>query len=169
MKRDQQIYIQKRIERARWLLDNARFAAMATVNDDGSPQNTPYLFMKSDDLRELYWGSNPKSRHSQNVARTGQIFVVLYEANEKGGLYIRCQNARVAEGPELERALAAHNRTRKNFALGDPLNIEYYQQSEQRMYIADVVELTVNYSEKYENGLTREDKRHEVSREELTV
>lgn len=155
------------IERARWLLGNIKHAAMATVNADGSPHNTPYLFMKSDDLSELYWGSNPKSVHSHNVERTGAIFVVLYEANVGGGLYIRCHNARIAVGAELDRALAAHNQLRAKYDK-EPLPKSYYvEPSEQRMYIADTVDFWVNYAERYESGLIREDKRLRVSKDQL--
>src|SRR5690349_15888854 len=108
--------MEERIKRVKWLLNNIKHAAMATVNVDGTPHNTPYLFMRSDNLEELYWGSSPKSLHSQNIARTGSIFVVLYEAHEGGGLYIKCRNARVASGEELERALSVHNKLRQNFA-----------------------------------------------------
>lgn len=156
-----------RIERGKWLLNNVRHAAMATVNVDNSPHNTPYLFMKSNDLTELYWGSNPKSVHSQNIERSGNIFVVLYEANEGGGLYIRCNNGRIAENEELERALEAHNNLRQKLGK-DNLPVNYYTgESEQRMYIADTVTFWINYAERDETGRIKEDKRIEVSRSEL--
>ncbi len=156
-----------RIDRAKWLIKKAVFAAMATVNEDGSPHNTPYLFICSNDLGELYWGSNPKSVHSKNIERTGQIYVVLYEASEIGGLYIKAKNARVAEGDELDRALAAHNKIRadKGKYL---LSSDYYcEPSEQRMYIADTETFWVNHMDRHDNGKLREDMRTEVSGKEL--
>jgi general stress protein 26 len=155
--------IDERIDRAKWLLSNIKHAAMATVNADGTPHNTPYLFMKNDDLSELYWGSHPQSLHSQNVARTGQLFVVLYEANERGGLYIKCKNGRIAAGAELKRALAAHNKLRQSWGQ-EPLPLSYYSgESGQSMYIANTETFWVNYAERDADGLVKEDKRQEVS------
>jgi hypothetical protein len=158
----------ERVERAKWLLGNIKHAAMATVNEDGTPHNTPYFFMCSPDLREVYWGSNARPLHSKNIARTGQAFIVLYEANEGGGLYIACEHGRiVAEGAELERALEAHNKRRVQFGKA-PIDIGYYQgPTEQRMYVADTTTFWINYGERYDNGQLREDKRFEVTRTDL--
>lgn len=159
--------IDKRVERAKWLLGNVKHAAMATVNVDGTPHNTPYMFMRSEDLSELYWSSNLKSLHSQNVERTGSVFVVLYEANAGGGLYIKCRNARRAADKELERALSIHNLLRQSFGK-DPLSLDYYTgESGQRMYITDTAIFWVNYTERDDLGRIVEDKRIEVSRSDL--
>lgn len=158
---------EERVARAKWLLQNVKHAAMATVNADGTPHNTPYFFMRSSDLSELYWGSSPKSLHSQNIERTRQIFVVLYEANEGGGLYIQCKNARVAVAAELERALAVRNKLRRSFDK-DPIPPDYYLgNSGQKMYIADTEKFWVNYSERDGEGRVIEDKRKEVTANEL--
>jgi hypothetical protein len=45
-----------RIEQAKHLLNDVRFAAMATVNEDGTPHNTPYFFMYDETITHLYWG-----------------------------------------------------------------------------------------------------------------
>src|SRR5882757_1777190 len=104
--------LQEKIERAKELLSTVRHAAMATVNEDGSPHSTPYFFMRSEDLTHLYWGSHPDSQHSQNVARDGQIFMVLYDAIERGGLFIQANEAHATEGEELVEALKVHNARR---------------------------------------------------------
>lgn len=159
--------LKKKIERAKELLNTVRHAAMATVNVDGSPHNTPYFFMRSPDLRHLYWGSHLDSLHSQNVARTGQIFVVLYDAQERGGLYIQADDAHIAEGSELEAALKAHN-DRRAAEGKDPLPISYYQgKNPQRMYIATVRKLWTVASERDKNGLLTRDVRVEITREQL--
>jgi general stress protein 26 len=156
-----------KIERAREFLATTHHAAMATVNEDGSPHNTPYFFMCSADLTHLYWGSHPESEHSKNVTRTGQLFVVLYGALERGGLYIRATDGRVAEGRELDEALAEHNR-RRALQGKEPLPREYYQgESPQRMYIATTRQFWVSDAERDSNGLIIRDVRREVGREEL--
>jgi hypothetical protein len=159
--------LEEKVDRARYLLHTIRHAAMATVNADGSPHNTPYFFMRSPDLRYLYWGSHPESIHSQNVLRTGQIFVVLYDAMERGGLFIRADHAHSTDGEELEQALAAHN-ARRTAEGKDPLPLSYYQgDNPQRMWVATTRQFWTNGSERDANGLIIRDLRSEITREQL--
>lgn len=76
------------------LLINNRHACMATVNEDGSPHNTPFFFVYRQDLRRIYWGSHPTAQHSQNLLRTGKAFIVLYDSDrpKQGGLYLETTN-----------------------------------------------------------------------------
>jgi hypothetical protein len=159
--------IQPKIERAKELLSTVRHAAMATVNEEGSPHNTPYYFIRSPDLKYLYWGSHPNSQHSRNVVRTGQIFVVLYDAMERGGLYIQADNAHVTEGDELQRSLQAHN-VRRAAEDKPPLPLSYYTSaSPQRMYMATTRMFWTVNSERDASGLTIRDYRIEIPRESL--
>lgn len=59
------------------LVFTTRHAAMATVNDDGLPHNTPYFLMYDENLKHLYWGSHVDSQHSQNILRTGRSCLLL--------------------------------------------------------------------------------------------
>jgi len=159
--------IQPKVERAKELLRTAKHAAMATVNQDGSPHNTPYFFMHSPDLKYLYWGSSPESEHSKNVARTGQIFVVLYDAFEGGGLFIQANEAHAAKGEELHRALVIHNELRAK-AGRNSLPPEYYQgDGPQRMYKATVQKFWVNASKRGKDGHVIRDYRYEITAEQL--
>lgn len=159
--------MEEQIERAKELLSTVLHAAMATVNEDGSPHNTPYFFMCNTDLTRLYWGSHPQSQHSQNVARTGQIFVVLYEADKRGGLFVRADSARIAEGAELDEALAEHNR-RRALQGKNAIPLDYYQSgTPQRMYIAETRQFWVNGTERDANDLIIRDIRTEIPREDL--
>jgi hypothetical protein len=157
-----------RIERARTLLQTVRHAAMATVNADGSPHNTPYFFMHNRALTRLYWGSHPDSQHSQNILRTGQLFVVLFDAFERGGgLYIRAEHGRIAKDSELTEALTVHNtlRAKEN---KPALTREYYENaSPPRMWIADITGLWVNYAERDAQGHIIRDMRAEVTAADL--
>ena len=154
----------ERVDRGKWLIGNAKHAAMATVNADGTPHNTPYLFMKSDDLSELYWSSHASSLHSHNVARTGEVFIVLYDANDGGGLYIKCSNARPALGKGFDRALSAHNALRLKYGKSPLLPDHYAEALAQHMYIADTVTFWINCAERDSDGRILEDKRVEVAR-----
>lgn len=139
---------------------------MATVNKDGTPHNTPYRFLIDENLEYLYWGSHPDSQHSQNVNRTGEIFVVLYEANEGGGLYIKANQAHVLQGIELDTALKIHNQYREA-ENKQPVSTEYYIDGPQEMYGAKITNFYVNFSEKDEQGWVLRDYRQEVSRKAL--
>lgn len=159
--------VEGRIKRATELLKIVRHAAMATVNEDGSPHNTPYFFMCDENLENLYWSSHPDSLHSKNISRTGELFVVLFEPNAGGGLYIKAQDAHEVSGAELAEALKVHNALRAN-AGKDSLSEDYYTNlSPQRMYRARPVTFWVNVSERDSQGLVRRDYRHEVRRSDL--
>lgn len=159
--------ITDRIERARELLATVHHAAMATVNEDGSPHNTPYFFMRSADVTKLYWSSNPTSLHSVNVSRVGQIFVVLYGQDKGGGLYIQANEAHATEGEELEAALEVHNAERAK-AGKEPLGISYYAEFEnQRMYQASVQRLWINAAERDADGKIIRDVRHQITPQDL--
>jgi hypothetical protein len=140
---------------------------MATVNQDGSPHNSPFLFLHDPELKHVYWGSHPDSEHSKNVLRTGQLFVVLYDAIERGGLYLRCEGAKILDGEELKQALAIHNvrRTGRN---QDQLPLEYYTgASLQRMWGADIKQLWVNGTLRDQNDHVIQDVRAEVTADML--
>lgn len=159
--------LEKRIQRAKELLKVCRHIAMATVNADGSPHNSPLLFMHDAGLEHVYWASSLDAMHSQNVLRTGQVFLVLYEAAAKGGLYMRGVDAHALEGEELAAALVAHNeiRTREG---NTPLDADYYTgESPRRMWGARITNFWVNTAERDEQGRVVKDGRIEITREDL--
>lgn len=168
---DEQLQLQ--IDNARQLLQTVRFAAMATVNEDGSPHNTPYFFMYDDTLTHLYWGSHPQSQHSKNVLRTGQLFVVLYDSiaygpnGNRGGLYITAANGHITNGAEFDTALAIHNATRARVGK-QPIAKEFYDTSEQEMWCADITKLDVYYQERDPaNGLIIWEPRQQITADYL--
>lgn len=159
--------LEQQIQRGRELLRQARHAAMATVNADGTPHNTPFMFMHDDTLQHVYWGSHPASEHSKNILRTGNIFVVLYDANQRGGVYIKAQNAQQLDGPELAKALAVHNQLRQTRGQ-DALPVRYYTgSSPQRMWSAAITQLWVNGTQRGPDGHIIQDIRTEITAADL--
>jgi hypothetical protein len=159
---------QAHIERAKQLLKTAKHAAMATVNEDGTPHNTPFMFLYETDLSRIYWGSHPRSIHSKNIARTGEVFFVWFDAAERGGLYIKAKNAHALAGTELDAALMVHNRVRASRGQ-DLLKLSYYTgNSPQRMWSAMPIKFWVNGAIRDEEGHMAEDIRDEVTANELT-
>lgn len=159
--------LKTKIERAKELLTTSRHAAMATVNEDGSPHNTPFRFLYDPELKYIYWGSHPDSVHSMNVIRTGQVLIVLYDRTQKGGLYIKGVDAHSLYGEELLEALKVHNSFRIKENL-EPLSESYYAENKpQKMWRATITNLWVNYSETGSDGHLLKDGRLEIKKEDL--
>lgn len=154
------------VNRAKQLLKTVRHAALATVNEDGSPHNSPVYFQYDSTLEHFYWGSSSKSRHSVNVARSGQVFLAIYEANAGGGLYISAA-AHMVEGEELEKGLSVLNVFRERDDRKPLDKMHYSGASPQRMYVAHTKKFWVNISERDKNDNIIKDYRQEVSREDL--
>ena len=159
--------LSKNIKRAKELLVTVKFAVMATVNEDLSPHNTPFLFLHDKKLTKIFWGSHPGSLHSQNVTRTGQIFIVVYDAFQGGGLYIECDEAHSLEDEELNEALTVHNSVRIQNGKEELVREYYSGNSSQRMWSARVKRLWVNAEELDEEGHIIKDYREEIQREDL--
>jgi len=159
--------LSSRIKRARYLLKNARHIAMATVNEDGSPHNTPLFFIRDDALDYVYWASHPDSLHCQNALRTGQVFFALYESDAGGGLFIKANESKELALQDLAAALSVHNAMRAKEGK-EPLPLSHYsEESPQRMYRAKPTHFYVNYSQRNAEGLIVKDYRREISIEEL--
>jgi hypothetical protein len=149
------------------LLNSVAIATMATVNPDGSPHNSPYFFARSDDLANIYWRSRTETQHSQNLARTGQLFVALYQADGKnGGLYIQAHNARITEGAEFDDAVVSFNKARAK-AGRFVIDKEVYASSPPKLYVADVQKMWMNDSEQDKNGVITRDFRVEITAADL--
>ncbi len=157
----------QRINRAKELLRTARYATMATVNEDDSPHNTPFFLMYDDKLKCIYWGSHPESLHSKNVLRTGQIFVVIYDAFERGGLYIQAEKGHPLQGIELDEGLRTHNKFRAREGKAALEKSYYSRNNPQRMWSAEITNFWVNSAERDLNGHMIKDYREDIKAEDL--
>lgn len=158
----------KEAERGRELLATVRHAAMATVNEDGTPHNTPFYYLVDDAREHIYLASSPDAVHSQNIARTGQAFVVIYQAGQGSGLYLQAENAHeITDESELQQGLKVWNANRAEEGK-PPLAADFFAgDSPQRMYKFDLVRYYVNHSEKDTAGNILRDIRTEITREDL--
>lgn len=158
----------EQVERSKQLLQTVRHAAMATVNADGTPHNTPFFFMYDPFLTKVYWGSHSGSLHSQNVLRDGRIFVVVYDSfnQGKGGIYITANNAHEVPAKKLPGALKIHNGFRAKYGK-EPLPITYYTEGEQRMYSAEIAKLEIYNPKRNANGQILRESRLQLDPKEL--
>lgn len=159
--------LEQKIKRAKELLTTSRHISIATVNEDGSPHNSPVRLVYDSTLEHIYWGSHPQSLHSKNIVRTGKIFAVLFDRIERGGLYMRGEDAHELKGEELEEALKIHNefRVREGSA---PLELSYYTgNSPQRMWGARITNFWVNCADRGPDGHLIKDGRIEITAKDI--
>ncbi len=158
------------VELAKKLLETVRHASYATVNEDGTPHNSPLMLIYNEDLTKLYIGTYSESLHTKNLVRTGKTFAVLYDSFTKGqgGVYITGVNAHECEGDELVEALRVHNTFRAKHG-SQPIDIGYYQAAKpsQRMYSIDIAKIEVYSALRDENGLMISEARVPVEAKEL--
>ena len=159
--------LENKIKRAKELISTSRHISIATVNEDGSPHNSPVRFLYDSTLEHIYWGSHPESMHSKNITRTGKIFAALFDRIERGGLYIKGENAHELSGKELEIALTIHNSFRAKEG-SDTLELSYYTgDSPQRMWGAKITNFWVNYADRGPDGHLIKDGRLEITAKDL--
>lgn len=159
--------LQERIARARQLLATIRHIPLATVNEDGLPHNSP-LFMAFDGNLHAYWASHTETQHSQNIARDGNVFLVVFDSREgHGGLYIR------ARATSLETAAEAQDgyellKAEKEKLYGTMGELRgYIGDGPQRIYRAEPLQLWVNKSERDASGAIIRDSRYEITPDQL--
>ncbi len=105
--------------------------------------------------------------HSQNILRTGQIFAVLFDRIEYGGVYIRCESGHVLEGRELEVGLGIVNSSRAKEGQ-QKITLDYYSPgSVQKLWSAKITNLWINMTVRDENGFILRDERFELERNNL--
>ncbi len=151
------------------LLKSIRHMALSTVNEDGTPHNTPLFLIYNEDLTQLYWGSHPSSLHSKNIHRTGQGYVVVFDSKVwgQGGLYLTIKNAHMVTEDELPEALRVHNNARKRWGK-DPLETSYYQEpNPQKMYVGDIDKIEVYNVVRDKDGLVCEETRKQIGPKDL--
>lgn len=153
-----------KLNRAKELIHTSRHISLATTNADGSPHNSPVRFFYDEKLENIYWGSNIEALHSQNILRTGQIFGVLFDRMENGGVYIKCVDGHVLDGKELEVGLEITNSARVKEG-GQKITADYYAaDSVQKMWSAKITNLWINMPVRDENGFILRDERVELER-----
>ncbi|HYK08236.1 MAG TPA: pyridoxamine 5'-phosphate oxidase family protein [Candidatus Eisenbacteria bacterium] len=159
--------IMQSIEKARNFLHRVRNASMATVNEDGTPHNTPFFLLYNPSFTKIIWGSHPQSQHSKNLLRTGQAFLAIYDSSGKDGFYVQAAHGHILEGEELDTALKIHNEFRAKEKKA-PLEKSYYMgESPQRMWSLDVEKIWVLVDERDEKGLIIQEHRREITPEEF--
>lgn len=153
-----------KLNRAKELIHTSKHISLATTNADGSPHNSPVKFYFDEKLENIFWSSNAEALHSQNISRTGQVFGVIFDRMEFGGVYMKCEGGHILDGKELEVGLEITNTSRAKEG-GEKITIDYYSAgSVQKLWSAKVVNLWINMPVRDENGRILRDERVELER-----
>ncbi len=151
------------------LLTKVRHVALATVNEDGTPHNTPLFFIYSPDFKKFYMSTHPQSLHARNVERIGKGFAILYDSSAfLGGLYLTLENFKVLnELNELAEGMMVYNATRMRWGMNESSITDYQDPNERRLYSADIIKIEIYGSKETKDGKILNEQRVEVSVEDL--
>jgi uncharacterized pyridoxamine 5'-phosphate oxidase family protein len=159
--------IEERLERVRELLREIHHVPISTVNEDGSPHLSP-VFMAFDEHMNAYWASHPDSQHSRNIARTGQVFLVVFDSREgHGGLYIKAEAHMLEQPVEAEKALVILTKLKEKVYGGMGGIEQYIGAGQDRLFCAKPVKLWMSNNERNEQGIIVRDFRHEITLQDL--
>lgn len=156
---------QRRIEQIRRVVAEAKIVPIATVSPGSVPHNSP-VFLAFDADFNAIWSSDPASQHSQNIIRTGQVFLTVFDSGNRvgGGLYIEAQASVVsAQDPDFLPALKVYAEAKRIVGAPEPIREDFTQPEGQRLYIAVPKSLWINYSTKDEQGKVIRDQRFRVT------
>jgi uncharacterized protein YhbP (UPF0306 family) len=97
-------------ESAKVILSDLLYITLATVDSDGLPWNTP-VYAAFDEAYHFFWVSASQVRHSQNIAATHRVAIVVYDstalAGTGKGVYMQATADEVTDEREIIHALAA--------------------------------------------------------------
>lgn len=143
----------------RHLLAHVPHVALATVNDDGTPHNTPVRGVFNDVLH-MFWASSPEAQHSKTIVRDGKVFAVVFNSAEGGGgLYMAGQAQVIEDGSQFDYAYALLKHER-----ADMDSMERYRgNGPQRMYRFVPEKFWVHRAVKDEDGYFITDERVPVT------
>lgn len=161
-----------RLQSVRDNLNRVMIGAIATVNQDGTPHNSP-VFVAFDEAFSIIWSSLPEAQHSRNIAQASHqapVFITLFDSVQAhgGGLYIAAQ-ARMLEAtdPEFESVYQAFATRKQQFGGVAATKAAYQAPDGQRLYIATPSQIWVNFSHKNEQGAVLSDTRCELTSQEI--
>jgi hypothetical protein len=111
---------ERHLASAREILAKIHYINLATVNEDGSPWNTP-VSASHDGQLNFFWGSSPDNVHSKNIKRDGRVFVTVYDSTVPEGTGEGLYLAGRAEemGPETGTAIYRYKFTPERAWIND--------------------------------------------------
>ena len=125
------------------ILSAVRYATISTVDEQGKAWAAPvrYVF---DEKNTLYWWSPINSQHSQNIERSGEVYITIFNSTapegEGLGLYIRA-NAKQVPNDKLDKIIELYNSTTTQFKLN---RANTTSNAPTRLYQAELITIQIN-------------------------
>jgi general stress protein 26 len=132
------------VKSATRILNTSLYAVIATVNEDGTPWNSPVFFCR-DDQFALYWASTLASRHSQNILRNNKVHIVIFDPNaswgQGKGVYLNTNVSILDNRDEIE---AVRKLRLQKVAAADQPSSDFFDPSPRRLFKAIPTEVWIN-------------------------
>ena len=91
----------------RSIVDKNPYMTLATADEEGTPWATP-VWYATGDYREFVWVSDPRARHSRNLAKRPELGIVIFDSQQRPytseAVYLSAVAELVPEG-EIDRCL----------------------------------------------------------------
>lgn len=96
-------------KRAKEVIKDVKYVAIATTSKDNIPWNSP-VFFAYDNKYNFYWFSWKENQHSKNIAENENVFLVVYDSafpkdTSSDGVYVQAKAVEVSNEREIEKAL----------------------------------------------------------------
>jgi hypothetical protein len=130
---------------ARSVLDETRYAVLATADADGNPWATPVWFA-NDGLDRLYWLSWPGSRHSQLIELRPEIALTVFDTSavpHEATAFYASARARQCPDGQLDEGLRILNRRSLAQGLGEFTRERTTGDARLRLYVAEITDAWV--------------------------
>ncbi len=129
---------------AKDILKTTRYAAIATVTQEGKAWNTPVAH-DIDENYNIYWYSDKENQHSINIRNNPSVFIVIYDSTapdgEGEGVYIEATAEEFTTEEEVNKALRinSHNTEDAKEFLGENIR-RCYKATPQKMWVNEAEE-----------------------------
>jgi general stress protein 26 len=150
------------------LVKTVKHISLATVNEDGTPHNTPLFFAVDDKFEHVYFVSRSDSLHTLNFTRTGRGFAALYDSNIfKGGVYLTLKDGHKTLRSDQEKAAKVFNEALKKWDVKILKNDFYKDDGGYNLYSGRIARIEVYRADVDSDGKVIVERREEVSAKEL--
>jgi nitroimidazol reductase NimA-like FMN-containing flavoprotein (pyridoxamine 5'-phosphate oxidase superfamily) len=134
-------------EKAKQILTSIKYVAIATVDANNQPWNTPVAAFHFDDDYTLYWASWQDNQHSKNIRNNKQVFISVFDSTPPdeptSGVYIQAEAQELTNEAHVMKAAEVFGDDRYNPSDGS----QYLGDQPRRIYQAIPVHIWLNDDE----------------------
>ena len=131
---------------ARAIFAANRYMTIATADASGRPWASPVWYAASADHHQVFWVSDPETRHSRNIAARPEVGIVVFDSQiavgQAAAVYMEAVAQEVA-GAEIDRGIDVYNRRSAEQGLPTWSRADVVAPARLRLYRATVTDLTI--------------------------